>query len=118
MQTEIKIHGYVVGEIWMPQVECWKSLDFNATDYEARCINGGRRGKLTLREMVDSALMQEGGDFRHCAIADGFLTVEMRRRSGSGTQTIRRRHFPLEMFPSIADMRRDDWEGPICDCDD
>ena len=100
---EIRISGTLVGPIWWPAgAECWRDVSWDATDYECRCGE-----PLTLREHVDALLTNEGGDFQHCAIADGVLTIVRRRGS-----TRRVRTFPLDRFPSIADMRRDEWDGP------
>lgn len=103
----IRITGYLVGNIWMPNIECWKHLDFDATDYEARCS-----APLTLREMTLAATRD--GDFQGCDIADGTLIVIRRAENGF----THRRSFALDRFPSIADMTRTDWDGPTWDEDE
>lgn len=116
--TKITISGYVVGPIWWPAgAECYVGpVTFDGTDYEARCVDSSRPGEpvhLTLREHVLAMLREHGGDFQHCELADGMLTIE-RRRSGAFRHV---RTFELSMFPSIADLRNDDWAGPSFDED-
>jgi hypothetical protein len=109
--TQITITGFLVGDIWMPCTEAWREVRWDATAYEARCVDSrypDEPVRLTLREHVDALVTHEGGDFRGCDLADGWLTIE--RRNGASRHV---RDFPLAMFPSIADMRRDDWEGPV-----
>jgi hypothetical protein len=111
--VSIEIRGTLVGTIWWPVgAECWKDARHDVTGHAARCINGdAAKGKPSLRQHVDA--MVNDGDFQGAEIADGELIITIRKPGRS-----RSRSFPLTMFPSIADMRRDDWEGPYCDCDD
>src|SRR5688572_22479299 len=99
MVYEITISGYVVGPIWYGQ-ECYKTFTYNLTDEERRWSEPG-----TLRDHV--LAITRDGDFQHCEIADGTLTIttykDKRKRS---------RDFDLAMFPSIADCIKTDWAGP------
>jgi len=36
MNLQIEISGYLVGPIWMPAVECYKPLRYDATREQAR----------------------------------------------------------------------------------
>lgn len=101
--TNIEIYADVAGTFWWPMGEDWQKLgcEFNVSDYQRRCVNGGRgkRG-ITLREAVDAFTSEHGGDSASgCLITDGILIV----RRGNRT-----RSFPLSMFPSIADMLTDE----------
>lgn len=104
---QVEIRGYLVGTIWWPVgAECWKTVRHDVTDYDARCTE-----PCTLREHV--LALTRDGDFQGAEIADGELIVTIRKPGRTRT-----RSFPLTMFPSIADMRRDDWDGPCFDGDD
>jgi hypothetical protein len=107
-RTDISIHGFLVGDIWMPMTECWKDLFYNITSEDERWSEPG-----TLREHVCRAT--NDGDFRSAAIAQGELVVTIRREAPQGTLT-RSRSFPLSMFPSVRDMLHDDPDWfPPCD---
>jgi hypothetical protein len=105
---EISIHGYLVGQIWMPVTECYKPLSYNITN-ESKRITGG---KVTLRDHVLRAT--NDGDFQFAAIADGFLRATYRKQLGSRMVTVER-DFDLSMFPSISDCVKTDWQGPSCE---
>lgn len=99
--TRITITGYIVGAIWWPSgAECWKDLNYDATDQQARTD-----GKMTLRDHLIRATMD--GDFQSCTVAAGTLTIETISRKGS-SMVKRSRSWPLDKFPSIADCLHDD----------
>lgn len=101
---EHRIRGYLVGDIWMPQTECYKPLSYSVSDQEARWSEPG-----TLREHVLAATRD--GDFQSCEIADGYLeTVATIVRNGR--RYTRSAIRDLSSFPSIADCIRSDWSGP------
>lgn len=105
--TQITISGYVVGPIWWPAgAECFKEFRHDATAYDARCTRPS-----TLREHC--CRITSDGDFQGCDIADGVLTIT-RHRNGRRVS----RDFPLEMFPSISDMLKTDWDGPYYPSED
>lgn len=99
--TNIALRGFVVGPIWWPAgAECYKPLEYNCTDQNARWSEPG-----TLRDHVLRAT--NDGDFQHCTIAHGELVVTVQRER----RTIKR-SFPLSKFPSVADCLHpdgDDW---------
>jgi hypothetical protein len=104
MQIEsVTISGYLVGQIWMPAAECYKPFTYDVQREQARTI-----GKMTLRDHALRAT--NDGDFQGCDIAEGVLSVTI--RNGRYKRT---RHFSLEQFASIEDMRRDNWDGPMGD---
>jgi len=108
METiSIKISGYLVGDSWLPQIECWKPLSYDITREDARCD-----GPAGLRWHVCAAT--NDGDFQGADIADGFVTIT-REGARDGIKVKRSRDFPLTMFPSVSDMVRADWDGPCCD---
>ncbi len=98
----LSITGYLVGNIWMPNAECFKDLNYNVTREQARTT-----GKMTLRDHVLRATAD--GDFRSCAIAQGELIVTkyLRRNDRTICET---RAIPLSRFPSISDCLHDDPE--------
>lgn len=107
MQIERKIRGYLVGNIWMPNAECYKPIDYDLDDQDARWSERG-----TLRDHVLRAT--NDGDFQSCTIADGYLELTTRRATKTGMVT-RIKRIELFAFPSISDCVKADWEGPHCD---
>jgi hypothetical protein len=107
VETNIRIKGYLVGNIWMPDIECYKRLSYNLTRENERLSEPG-----TLRDHVLRATRD--GDFQSCSIADGVLLVTRTKQNKTGTVS-RTRAFPLRMFPSIADCLNEDWAGPTED---
>lgn len=98
--TSVTIEGFLVGAIWWPQTECYKSLNYDATDQQARTD-----GKMTLRDHLLRATMD--GDFQSCTIAQGMLCIDVTSEK-NGRRTTRSRWWPLSRFPSIADMLHPD----------
>jgi hypothetical protein len=104
MHTQITITGYLVGDIWMPAIECWKRLDYDLTREEARFTEPG-----TLRDHILAAT--NDSDFQSCSIAHGELTVTRTTVSlDNHTRRTKRvtRSWPLEHFPSIRDCLHND----------
>jgi hypothetical protein len=101
--TTLELRGYLVGHIWMPNVECWKDLSYNITREDSQ--------QGTLRDHVLRAT--NDGDFRSCVIAGGELVATRREQREGRTVTIERR-WPLDCFKSIRDMLHDDpdWMPP------
>lgn len=99
--VQLKISGYLVGQIWMPATECWKELSYDVTQESKRIVGG----KVTLRDHVLRAT--NDGDFQDCVIACGELIATRRSNKNGRTVTVERR-FPLDLFPGIADMLHDD----------
>lgn len=101
MITNISLRGFIVGPIWWPAgAECYKPLDYNLTDMDARFSAPG-----TLRDHVLRAT--NDGDFQHATLAQAELVVE--RRQGNRRVI---RSFSLAHFPSVADCLHpdgDDW---------
>ena len=98
------IRGYLVGQIWMPAVECFKPLSHDCDAYERRCSE-----PCTLRDHMLAAT--HDGDFQSCEAGDAYLETTLTITKGGRTYR-RKRHTPLEAFPSIADMVRKDWFPP------
>lgn len=104
--TQFSVQGYVVGTIWMPAQECYKPVSYSFTR------NGDKRNNhATLRDAL--LAVTNDGDFQSCKMADGVLIA--RRVTEGATRITREKVFPLSAFPSIADMVRDDWNGPDFD---
>ena len=112
MRTSIKITGYLVGPIWWPAgLECYKHFTYDLTREDERfCGRDGTHEPGTLRDHVLSLMMEHGGDFQHCEIANAALCAAVYRPNRS-----RSRIFDLELFPSIADCVKTDWHGPDCE---
>jgi hypothetical protein len=108
MTISITISGYLVGSIWMPAVECFKHVVYDATDRQARSV-----GKMTLRDHL--LAMTNDRDFQSCNVAGGELTLTAFKGNGH-KWTHRSVSYPLDKFPSIADMIHPDpdW-APIFD---
>lgn len=97
MQTQISIHGFLVGPIWWPVgAECWKHLSYDLTDHDSRFVARG-----TLRDHVLTAI--NDGDFQHCVIARGEIVIQTTCRNNAGETIRRSRSWPLDRFPSIRD---------------
>ena len=103
------IHGYLVGNTWMPATECYKPLNYDFAPQEKLWSEPG-----TLRDHVLAAT--DDGDFCGAKIANGVLVARVKRYVGS-TIITRTRYFALDKFLSIADMINNDWEGPNGDGD-
>lgn len=99
---EMTITGWLVGNIWMPNAECYKPFKHSIDGQDSRWSEKG-----TLRDHVLAATRD--GDFQSCKIAEGILEVSM--FVGRNGKRITR-WFPLDMFPSIADCVKTDWDGP------
>ena len=94
--TTVRLRGYLVGNIWMPNCECFKELSYSLDDQSSRWSERG-----TLRDHVLAAT--NDGDFQSCNIAHGELVIT--RTKGRRKVT---RSFPLSMFPSVADCLHSD----------
>ena len=73
----------------------------NLTDYQKRCVNGGRgeRG-ISLREAVEAFINDAQGDSSsQVKISDGWLYAKVY----NSTRT-KSRMFPLTMFKSVSDF--------------
>ena len=109
--TQFKISGYLVGPIWMPSTECFKDLAYT---FQREQDKPARPFVNTCDDLRDALLtVTNDGDFQHCKVAHGVLTVRRITQGKAGTRITRERSFPLDKFPSIADMTRDDWDGPF-----
>lgn len=102
------LRGYLVGNIWMPNVECWKHLAYDLTSEDARFTSPGTLRDHVLRATNDS-------DFRSCDIAEGELVTVATIRKPDGRVYRRERRTPLERCSSVADMVLTDWDGPTYD---
>jgi hypothetical protein len=99
--VSITIEGFITGPIWQG-IECYKTLNYSATDQQARTI-----GKMTLRDHALRATID--GDFQHCVIAAGTLHIDV-TTIANGRRISRSRSWPLSRFPSIADTLHSDPE--------
>lgn len=107
IQFHHTIRGHLVGNIWMPNAECWKDLAYDITGEDVRFTE-----PCTLRDHVLRAT--NDGDFQHCEIAGGF--IETVATITKGERVYRRtRLTALDDCRSVADMVRTDWDGPIYD---
>jgi hypothetical protein len=110
MRYEYELRGYVVGDIWMPQTECFKpiGLRFERSKTGPHNYNGG-----VFESLRDAALhVTNDGDFQSCEIAQGELIVRQIQDKPNG-RIVRERVIPLDAFPSVKDMTRDDeWDVP------
>jgi hypothetical protein len=100
--TQLTICADVVGAFWWPMGEEWRKdcETFDVTAYQRRCVNGGRGSRgITLREALSGMESEHLGDSSNGVTFSGELIVTIRNGSRS-----RSRSFPLNMFPSIADM--------------
>ena len=112
MRCQIIIRGFLVGPIWWPAgTESFKPITYDLTGEDSRFASRG-----TLRDHL--LAITNDGDFQHCHIACGELTIEVRRSSG-GTIYSKVRTWPLGHFPSIADCVHDDphWLPDSCEED-
>lgn len=111
MLTTMKLSGFLVGEIWEPEVECFKQLDYDLYAQQSRTV-----GKMTLRDHLLAAT--NDGDFMWCVVADGRLDIS-RTWYRDGRHHNVSRSIPLIAFPSIADMLHPDpdW-GPVYELED
>ncbi len=100
MNMQITISGFLVGPIWMPPEECYKPFSYDLTREQARLQPPG-----TLRDHILN--ITRDGDFQHCQIADGFLEITIHKPNRT-----RSRSFELDIFPSITDCIKTDWQGP------
>lgn len=112
MTIHITISGYLVGPFWMPPgAECFKEITYDATDRQARTT-----GKMTLRDHLLNVTNDR--DFQFCRVASGQLTLTACKGDGH-RRTRRSVSYPLDKFPSIADMIHPDPDWlPIFDGDD
>jgi hypothetical protein len=105
--TDISISGYLVGGMWWPAgVTGYKRVAYSVTREDGRFSEPG-----TLRDHVLHLLMEQGGDFQGAELAHAEIIVTAEKISDS-RHTIKRRYFPITMFPSISDCVNADWEGP------
>ena len=92
---EVSITTGLVGRIWRPACICAKDTTVKIGDkpwhYDAK----------TLREAL--LHITNDGDFQSCVAVNGVLTITHTTTRGSSTVK-RTRQWPLDMFPSIADM--------------
>lgn len=100
IETSYQIHGYLVGEIWVPCEECEKTLSYKFVRKEATRPNPWTDARDSLREALLAATNDH--DFRSCR-AEGWLQVTRTRRTGTGIHR-HERFVDLAKFPSIADM--------------
>lgn len=104
----MKLRGYLVGNIWMPNAECFKPLDYSITREAIRMEDA------TLRDHVLAAT--NDGDFQSCVIAAGELVATRREHRDGRTVTVERR-WSLDCFKSILDCLHSDpdWLPPFYD---
>lgn len=110
-EYDIHVSGYLVGNTWWPNAECWKWLDYHLSDEDSLYIDHVDRRVGSLRDHMLRATNE--GDFQYCEIAHGRVSITMRRVVG-GKLISRIRHFPLSMFPSVADLLHDDPDWTPC----
>lgn len=114
MRTETYITGYLVGHIWWPQAECFKSFQYNLTREAGRYTS-----TASLRDHL--LAITRDGDFQSCAIAQGEIVIRRTRADPTKPgHTIRvTRILPLEDCANVADLLHDnpDW-APSFDEDD
>lgn len=101
MTTSIAIHGYAVGDLWWPMgAEAWKPFTVDVSRERARIVGDER---TTLRDVVELATSEQGGDFcGGMTIAQGEL-VATRCEFRGGRRITTERRWPLSRFPSLAD---------------
>lgn len=109
MRTEYTINGYVVGKIWMPATECWKELNYTFVRSEEERAHPWQDARDDLRDAM--LHVTNDGDFQSCRVCHGQLTVRKISETGA-RKIVTERIFDLAKFKSVADMVRDDWEGP------
>lgn len=112
-QRYVELNGLVVGNIWMPNAECWKNVSIGENDF--RYSDGSRP---TLRDMAERAT--NDGDFQSCNLTADSEFIFTRERVTSSGVVVRRRRMHVSQFPSVRDMvdARESWEIETADVDD
>lgn len=103
MRTQVTIRGYLVGNIWMHNAECWKEIKYDVTHKNELYVNGYAS---SFRDHVVSILADS--DFQSCAIAQGEVVITMTGCRGNARRVVTHA-YPLSRFPSVADCLHDDW---------
>jgi hypothetical protein len=114
MRIEYTISGYLVGQIWMPATECWKDVNYTFVRHEEDRANPWQDAREDLREAM--LHVTNDGDFQSCGVSHGVLTARILKQ-GAGRRYVHEHSWPLDQFPSVCDMVRTDWEGPVYDED-
>lgn len=96
-ETRISLEGALCGKIWWPVGQLFGKHLSHSFAADVRAWGG----QGTLRDHVLRAT--NDGDFQGAELtADTFLVIQRISRKGATVKT-RTRHFPVSMFPSIAD---------------
>lgn len=93
----IKVVGSLIGEIWMPKTYATMEFKIDVTNERGRYTDG-----LSISEAIERYLAFNTGDFRHAAIATGFIVIE----AWKGNKKVSR-YIDLKDCPSIADSMAD-----------
>lgn len=99
----LEIRGGICGAIWWPhgQVCGYPHRRFDVYREQARFSD---QDSVTLRDIVEHILMENGGDFQNAMFtADTEIIATVHRAGKRGYRCTRTRAFPLSMFPSVAD---------------
>ena len=112
MTTQISISGYLVGDLWWPiGVEAWKDASLDVTRDRHRFAGDYR--EITLRDVVDSFVCREGGDFSSAALLANAELTATRTINRDGRRITVSRSWPLSANFSVAASCRSSWIKPI-----
>jgi len=76
-----RISGYIVGNMWVPQSLGGTPCSENLRNLQARFVNGDG----TYRGILESVLMEKGGDFQNAQFSeDSEIIVDYRIPDGKG----------------------------------
>jgi len=99
----LELRGGICGPIWWPAgAMCGRS--FRRLDVDRERARFSNPEDVTLRDIIEHILMENGGDFQNAMFtADTEIVATIYRQGARGYQCRRTRAFPLSMFPSVAD---------------
>lgn len=105
LRRSVTLHGHLTGNLWWPQVPAYKAASDDLLARARRMVGG----RPTLREVMESYIMENDGDFSTPArlTADSYITVE-HVTGRLGTEVIRRRHIDVANLPSLSDYSSDE----------